>query len=186
MQIDPAALREQLQAINTDAETLLRGLNEAQFNWRPAPRFWSIAQCLAHLNRFGQQFLPTIAEGLAQAAVHNGAPAASYKLSWLERRFCLLLEPPVRARFKAPARFMPVPDQRLAEVRQEFQAVQDHLAALLQQAERLPWETIKVASPRSALLKLRLPAMLLVVLAHERRHLWQAWQLRKQPAFPAD
>jgi len=40
-------------------------------------------------------------------------------------------------------------------------------------------------SPGSRLLRMSLGDALALVLAHERRHLWQLRQLRADPAFPA-
>jgi len=185
MRIDAASLQEQLLVIKVDAEKLLSDLSDAQFNWRPGLYVWSIAQCLDHLNIFGRQYFPILIEKIAQAEKRNVLRGGSYDLGFLGKLFLRLTEPPVRSRFKAPNRFLPAPEKQLYSVGEEFQSLQDKAIALIQQAEKLHWRKIKVASPESKLLKLNLASILAIVVAHERRHLWQAWQIRNHCNFPA-
>jgi len=42
---------DQLRSIRQDAEGLMAGLSDAQFNWPPAPGRWSMAGCFDHLNK---------------------------------------------------------------------------------------------------------------------------------------
>ena len=45
---------EQIARIRADAQALLAGMSEAQFQWKPALARWSVGECLAHLNVTGE------------------------------------------------------------------------------------------------------------------------------------
>src|SRR5262245_5522870 len=185
MNVDVASLLRQLQAIKADAEKVLSDLSDAQFNWRPQPHAWSIAQCLDHLNIFGQQYFSILIEKITHAEKANLLGGGRYELGLVGRLFLRLTEPPVRSRFKAPKRFVPAPEKQLTAVAEEFLTLQDKAIAMIRQAEKLNWGKIKVASPQSRVLKFNLATILVIVVAHERRHLWQAWQTRNHSNFPS-
>jgi hypothetical protein len=54
----------------------------------------------------------------------------------------------------------------------------------VRQADGLNLNRNRVISPVTSLLRLPLGAYFVFVIAHDRRHLWQARQLRTAPAFP--
>ena len=54
----------------------------------------------------------------------------------------------------------------------------------LRRADGLDLARVKVVSPFVRTMKLGLGPCFQFLLAHERRHLWQAWQVRNCDAFP--
>jgi hypothetical protein len=54
---------------------------------------------------------------------------------------------------------------------------------LVSQANGLDLERIKVASPAGPV-KFPLGQRIALLAAHDRRHLWQAWEVRKDRGFP--
>jgi hypothetical protein len=55
---------EQFENINEDAAELSATLNDAQFNWRPSPKRWSISECLSHLNTADRLDVPALQEAI--------------------------------------------------------------------------------------------------------------------------
>ena len=53
-----AELQMQFAAVKADSSELVNGLKESQFNWRPNPQSWSMAECLLHLNMVGDRLRP--------------------------------------------------------------------------------------------------------------------------------
>lgn len=184
MTIDAISLQQQLRAIKTDANNLLAGISDAQFNWRPAPHVWSMAQCFTHLNVFGREYLPQIEEKIIAAQKKHVFGAGHYNVRLLGKFFLNSLEPPVKMKFKAPKIFQPVPDSSLVSVTTEFYQLQDEIINLITQAEKLNWAKVKVTSPVTKLLRFNLTEIFAVFAAHERRHIWQAGQVRRQANFP--
>jgi len=46
---DLDVLSSHMPAVIDDAKSIVAGVSDAQFNWKPSPGRWSVAQCLKHL-----------------------------------------------------------------------------------------------------------------------------------------
>ncbi|HET9986609.1 MAG TPA: DinB family protein [Longimicrobiales bacterium] len=175
----------QLEAIRTAASALTAGLSDAQFRWRPAPGRWSIAECIEHLNAVGDDFLRYIDALIAEArslGPVRPAPSRRRRLPWLFIRW--VIEPPPRFRVKSRAIYRPAPEPApMADVLARFRALQERLSARLRAAEGLDLGAVAARQP-VAPVTLDLGQWFLLTLAHERRHLWQARQVRDEPRFP--
>jgi len=67
----------------------------------------------------------------------------------------------------------------------QFLRVRDQLAERVRQADGLDLKRARVTSPVTRLLRMPLGAYFAFILAHERRHLWQARQVRNARGFGA-
>lgn len=176
--------RKQLRVLQDDARGLVQGLSEAQINWSPAPGRWSIAECLDHTDLTTQSYLrvmePAILDGRAKGKLGGGARYGPF-----ERWFIRSLEPPATRRFKAPKKILPSSSSFAKdEVLARFLADHDSLIDLLVQADGLDLGRVRITSPLLSLLKLRLGAAFALLVAHGRRHIWQAHEVMKSPGFP--
>jgi hypothetical protein len=177
--------RRQVEAIREDARELLEGLNDRQLNWRPAAGRWTIGECLAHLNLTGQVYLRTVDKGIKQARSEQLFSRGPYRHGLLGRWFLRATEPPVkRVKVKAPKVVAPLPEHLLAVVAPAFMSLQDAVMQRIREANGLDLGRAKIKSPFLRLLRLSLGQSILAILAHERRHLWQARQVRNDPNFP--
>jgi len=177
--------QDQLLSIRQDATGLMSGLTDAQFNWQPEPGRWSIACCFDHLNLSAAKlFMPSIdaaiAAGRARGLTGNGPFAYSAFERWCVRTN----DAPARRRFRAPKRVQPQPGKPIEAVRAEFLRWQDELDKRLIDADGLDLRRTTYKSP-IPLVKWSLGAFFQLMLAHERRHTWQARQVRQNRAFPA-
>jgi len=177
--------RRQFEAIKQDARELLNGLTDTQFNWRSAPGKWSIAECLAHLNVTGQVYLPLIERRVNQARAEKVLGRGPFRHGFLGNLFIRATEPPVkRIRVKAPKIFAPQPEHMLAVIVPAFMSLQEYLLRQIRAADGLDLGRVKITSPVGRLLKLSLGQVFAFIAAHERRHLWQARQVRNDTNFP--
>jgi hypothetical protein len=169
---------DQLLSIKQDAPGIVGGLSREQFFWRPAPNRWSIAECFGHLNRASKLFLPFFDQAIdaARAAALTGSGPFAYPL--LERMALVAMEPPARIRFRAPAGFTWLPDGTTEEVLQEFRDWQDRFGERIRRADGLDLRRARVQSAAARWLRYSLGTGFALMLAHERRHLWQARQVR--------
>jgi hypothetical protein len=174
--------REQIAAIQQDARTLAGRLSDAQFNWRLKPARWSIGQCLAHLNLTNLLSFPEIESKIEEARVSDLVASGPFKLGLLERIIIRLAEPPVRVGVSAPKQFKPPASQSKVTTLAEFLAIHDRLVAITRKAEGLDFKRIRIATPIGGL-KLSLDGRIGLLLAHDRRHLWQAWRIRNRKEF---
>jgi len=175
-------LLRQLEAIKTEGHAVCAGLSESQFNWRPGEGRWSIAECLVHLNRSVTASLPAfdraISEGRAKGRLAKGDAPSRY--GWFSRWMIGSMEPPPKRRMKTFSIFaVPVGGTYgAATVLPEFVSVRDQLAERVRRADGLDLEGNRTVSPVTRLLRMPLGAYLQFVVTHDRRHLWQARQVR--------
>jgi DinB superfamily len=172
------ALLDQVDAIKRDGAALVAGLSEAQFNWHPAPQRWSIAQCLDHLNFGVSKTLPAFDRSIAEGWSRGRTATGPFRYGWFSRLVVASMEPPPKFRMKTPLKKPAEGTFELAPVVSEFSRVRDELAARIRQADGLDLVRVRITSPVNRLLRLPLGAYFEFILAHDRRHLWQAGNVR--------
>lgn len=176
--------RRQIEAVNKDARALLAGLSEAQVNWRPTPAHWSIAECLDHLTVTNRELMKPIEAAIEDARAKGLTGLGPFRYGIIGNMIVRSMEPPAKLKFKAPKIFKPRPDQSLEVVARDFFAMQDELLRLINEANGINLARVKVTSPVTKLIKLSLGQSFGLIITHNRRHLWQARQVRENPAFP--
>ena len=174
--------RRQYEGLKDDVRELTEGLSRDQLNWAPAPDKWSIAQCLAHLNRTDEAYAEALGPGIVKAR-ERGLEGGRIRYGILERWFIRTMEPPPRRRFKAPGKVVPAEDHPL-DVVGEYLDLKDRLVERLHQADGLDLSKAKIASPLARFIQIRIGAAFAFLAAHDRRHVWQARQVRQHPEFP--
>lgn len=174
---------DQLDAIKRDGEAVASDLTEAQFNWHPGEGRWSIADCLQHLNIGVTQTLPAFDRAIAEGRARGQTASGPFKYGWFSRLVAGSMEPPPKFRMKTVA-MLRVPSAatyRAADLLPEFARVRDQLAARVRQADGLDLARVRTISPINRLLRLPLGAYFQFIISHDRRHLWQARQVRNDP-----
>ena len=165
------------------AKSLTSGLSAAQMNWRPQPGKWSIAQNLAHLN-FGYQHFDTIASSIAAARAKGIISNGPFRYGWLSSWFMKSMEPPPKRKYKTFKSNAPSPDVDAAKALADYLRMGARLAELIQEADGLDLARAKTPFGDLKWFKMPLGAWLTHIITHERRHLWQAEQVRNDPNFP--
>jgi hypothetical protein len=174
--------------VTSAAQTLpgiTAGLSDAQFNWQPSERRWSIGQCVEHLNISTERYVPVLTQAIAAARASGRVASGPFALGFLERWFLHSMEPPPRRRFKTPAAFVAPTRLSPEPTIQRFHRLQTQLADCVRSAEGLDMRSIKVRSQFGPI-SWSLNGTFAILLAHERRHLWQAREVRVDPAFPIE
>lgn len=174
----------QLQTIRRDVDALVAGLTDEQFNWRPSADRWSIAQCLQHLNVAGTEMLHAQSAAIDQARMRSMVSDGPYAYGRIGTMLLDGIEPPPRRRFKTSKRLIPAEQYQVAAVLAEFLKKQDRIGDTIRRARGLDLARVKVPLPGIPFVKLGLGQSLAFLLGHERRHLWQAKQVREHPEFP--
>ncbi len=179
-----AGLQSALAALKVEALELVSGLRESQFNWRPSPQKWSMAECLLHLNIVGDRYVRIIEAALEDAKARRFTARGVIAHGFFGKWILANTEPPPKRRYKSPRGFTPSYGQPITAVLPTFLHLQDQLKLQIEQSTGLDLGRIKLPAPG---LPLRFNLLLTLewIAAHERRHLWQARQVRESPAFPA-
>ena len=177
-----------IAAVRADVKSLTTGLSDVQFNWKPTPARWSIAQCIKHLmltgtgGANGQQ--TAIARLRERGQLSDGPYAYRGIPAMMGNMLMGSIEPPVQRKFKTAKRVIPADHHDLGALVPEFLALQDRFERLIKDAKGvdLGRASVPLGVP---LFSMRLGQNLAFEIAHERRHLWQARQVRLEPGFPA-
>ncbi len=181
---DVDGFRLEFERLAGEADALVAPLTEAQFNWRPAPDRWSIAECIDHLNVTARQYLPQLDESIAEGLRRGLYGHGPFTHDLIGRLFVRTMEPPARIRISTPESFKPVELRSRSEIMAGFRAYQVQFIDRLRQASGLDLRRAKVGSPASRWIKMSLNSAFALMVAHERRHLWQAQRVMAAPGFP--
>lgn len=165
-------------------QRLVRERTPEQLLWRPGPASWSIAECIQHLNAALAMYRSPMR--LAFERERHNAPLAqgSFRVGFLASKFLSILEPPYRVKVKAPSSMLPPATLDPARVMDEFVRSREDYLAFGREAARVDMSSIRFTNPAVPIWKLSLTEGLLIMLAHDRRHLWQAENVRKRREFP--
>lgn len=174
-----AEYQRQFESNRSEAADICAGLSKEQFNLHPGPDRWSIAECLLHLNVSASLYAKQIRIAVEKDRRKQHAASPPYRYGFLARWMIRTMEPPPRKRYKSPERFNTAgSDFEMEQVLGEFTAAGKLWSEGLAAAEGLHLGKVKVASPASSWLRFPLGALFAGMAAHERRHLWQARQIR--------
>lgn len=180
------------------ARELAGPLDAEEMRWAPGPGRWSVAECLDHLVRTGEAYLPRLDDAIAGGRREGRTGEEPFRRTLLGRWIPGMVEPPPGLRVPAPARIRP----RTTEVGAadegrsggppgpatalpRFLSLRGRLGRRLEAADGLDLGRVRVSSPFLPFLRLDLDSTFRFLAAHERRHLWQAERVRESEGFPS-
>ena len=178
---DIKSLEDQLDAAERDAEALVAGLTEAQGGWRAEPGSWSVAECLDHLAITNRVYLRAMQEPAIRARQRGSRRRGPAAPGFIGRLFISTLEPPVKPRIKGktPPSIQPRTAPTLADAFAGFTASQNEVREFVRANADLDLAGVRFPNPFIRGLRFSLATGLHVITSHERRHLWQAWRVRR-------
>ncbi len=183
------ALSEESEVLAERATERFAGLSPAQLGWRPAPKSWSVAECLDHLLTTHGLYLESIDRTLGRS-VASSDPDAGFESGPLANRFIRSLGPDSTLRMKAPGLFKPAPlgpgEPAEPGIVHRFVEQQRTIVSVIERCRALDLTKAKVSSPASGLLRFRLGDALRLLVEHGKRHLKQAEGVMASAGFPSD
>ncbi|HEY1758745.1 MAG TPA: DinB family protein [Bryobacteraceae bacterium] len=190
MSEDLAILIAEMDANLSHRESITAGLSREQFNWRPEPGRWSIGQCISHLNIVNGLDITPVRDAIESGRARGLTGEGPFHYGFLASKVIAGLEPPVtKKKFQAPEVYFP-PDQTEPESAiAEYTRVCAELRKLAVSANGLDLARVKTKLPAHPwvlrlLMQMPLGARLTLFTTHNRRHLWQAEQVRNHANFP--
>ena len=169
-------LELELNQATSRAWSLVNSTDGRFFTVRPNPASWSAAECLSHLSISSALFLPILKGAIDEATRHGWKSKRRPKMDVVGRVLRWFLEPPIRRKMKTQAPFVPKSVRAKAEAFGEFASLQSKVGELLVSSRGLDLGKVKVVSPFEKRLKYNLYSAFRILVAHQRRHLWQAEQ----------
>lgn len=169
-------LEKELNQATARAWALVSTTDGRLFTVRPAPMSWSAAECISHLSISSELFLAPLRSAIDDARKRGLQSKRPPKMDLIGRVLKWFLEPPIRQRVKTSVPFVPKAIRAKAEAFGEFASFQAKLAELLEETRGLDLNRMKVVSPFDKRVRYNVFSAFNILVAHERRHLWQAEQ----------
>lgn len=178
MKFDVQSVSRDIADSRRRAQALIDTVSADQLMRRPDPGKWSIAECLAHLNLTAATVQKIMARGIEQAKQEKKFGEGPFSIGPNGRLLVWIAEPPPKFRIRAPKNVRPPAaiDDPL-EVLPAFMKAQDEWERLMREQEGLDLAKIKVGQ---GIFRMRLAAALPWMMAHQRRHLLQAENVKRQ------
>ena len=178
-------LLDQIDASDRTGAALAAGVTDEQFHWRPLEgRRWSIAQCLDHLGIMNRHYSAAVRRGIEDGQRRNLRYAGPGRPTFLGRRFIASFEPPARMKLKTPKVALPPFDKIRDAVMRNYHESHDLVRRLIVDAAEVDVNRATFQNPFIPLVRMRVATGLGILAAHDRRHLWQAEQVKLAPGYP--
>lgn len=153
------------------AETLLL-MPENDLNFRTSSDSWSALECLEHLNRYGDFYIPEISSKISASVT---TPTSDFKPGLLGNYFVKSMLPKEKlSKMKTLKAMNPIHSQLDKEVVNEFIKQQQQLLDLLEKARHINLEKTKTSISISKLITLKLGDTFRFLVYHNARHIAQA------------
>ncbi|HEV8491515.1 MAG TPA: DinB family protein [Candidatus Angelobacter sp.] len=178
MKLDVQSVSRDIADSRRRAHALIDTVSADQLTRRPDPGKWSIAECLVHLNVTAATVQQFMAQGIKQGKEEKKLGSGPFSIGPKGRLMVWIAEPPPKFRIRAPKKVRPPAtiDDPLRILPQFLQA-QDEWERLMHEQEGLNLAKIKVGQ---GAFRVRLAAALPWMMAHQRRHLLQAENVKRQ------
>ena len=171
-------------AAEAEMQSLIGNLSEEQATTQPQNGTqngtqngsWSVAGCLDHVARTNRAYLANMVTAAASARANQKMRRGAAKPGIVGRFFIRQLEPPIKPgrKIRAPKTIHPPATVSLAEGSASFLESQQEIRAFLHANADLDLARVMFRNPFIPGIRFSLATGLCNLLAHERRHLWQA------------
>lgn len=151
----------------------LKKLSIEKLNQKTSAESWSALECIEHLNRYGDYYLPEINKQLKTA--NTVSPSTIFKSGVLGNYFAKLLQPKEKLNKMKTFKEMNASGSVLSiETIHKFIAQQLEMLEILEHSLTVNLKKTKTGVSISKVIKLRLGDTFRVVIYHNQRHLIQA------------
>jgi hypothetical protein len=157
---------------NLNSAELLKTKTNDSLNWKRTSESWSVLECIEHLNRYGDFYIPEMTKKI-EAAKHKNVEV--FKSNWLGNYFSKMVgynEDLKKMKTLAPMN--PLNSNLNIQTLEKFIEQQHQITQLLDSAKNVNLDKTKTAISISKLIKLKLGDTFRVVIFHNERHIKQA------------
>lgn len=157
---------------NLKAVERLKSAPIESLNWKEGENSWSVLECIEHLNRYGDFYIPEITNRIASSKHHS---TELFKSSWLGKYFSDSVSYKTALnKMKTFQSMNPINSALTVKIIDAFIIQQYQIIDLLEKAKSVNLDKTKTSISISKLIKLRLGDTFRVVIYHNQRHIKQA------------
>jgi len=185
LSVDLPSVLVALDSAEATAAKLAKGVSDAQANWQPLQgRSWSVNQCFDHLVKLNLIYAAAMHDALDTYTAVDRRPTSKIEPGWFGKWFIVSMDAPARRKFKTPSKVAPAFQGNLATLVSQFAASHSALRDVIRQGEKVDLNRVHFKNPFVSSLRIAVGTGLLVINAHDRRHLWQAEEVKKSEGYP--
>ena len=160
----------------TDVQSF-KGMADKELNLKTSAESWSVLECIEHLNRYGDFYIPEIRKRIDNS---NFKKSSTFKSGILGNYFAKSMLPKEKLnKMKTFKSMNPISSALDRSVLDKFINQQESILELLKKAENTDLTKIKTSISISKWIKLRLGDTFRVVVYHNLRHTVQAKKMIK-------
>lgn len=170
-------LENDLRAVLEQVRAQLAPQDEHTLRRRPSPEKWNILECLAHLNKYADDYFPRIELAIHKAKARQWTPAETHRYNAFGRQAVQRVQPDNTRAYKAAKRYnfananLPVSTVKAFIINAEM------LLRLIHLSREVDLNKAKVKQIRFPYFQYRLGNLLEFLVQHARRHVRQAERL---------
>ena len=180
MNLDLDRCARDIKEARLRAQSLISDLPPDQLTKQPEPGKWSVAECILHLNTTAQVVQSLMEKAIAEGKRKNIVGSGPFSLGFKGRLLIWIAEPPPKFRIRAPRSVRPPAEiDSPLNLLPDFLKAQDEWERLIRESSGLDMGKI-MAGPRFSAFRARLAAIVPWMMAHQRRHLLQAENVKRQ------
>ena len=147
-------------------------------NWKQASESWSTLECIEHLNRYGDFYIPEITNKIKTSKYKR---SEIFKSNWLGKYFSKSVSYNENLNKMKTFKFMnPLNSELDIQTLEKFINQQHQIIKLLDKSKNVSLDKTKTAISISKLIKLRLGDTFRVLIYHNERHIKQAGKTIKK------
>jgi hypothetical protein len=182
---DRDGVLRQLESSEQAAAQLIAGVSRRQMNWQPnGGASWSIWQCLDHLARTNRVYCQSMLEAIAHAK-KGGPGTGAITPGWFGRWFIASQEPPVRTRQRTVGKLTPGTEGDGQTALRGLVDSHSEARQVMASWGQLDFNSVGFKNPFVPVLRFTIGTGLMIINAHDRRHLWQAQRVKESEGYPA-
>jgi hypothetical protein len=185
MNLDLDRCAQDIKDARLRAQSLVSGFPADQLTKQPEKGKWSVAECILHLNTTAEVVQSLMEKAIAEGKRNNTVGSGPFAIGFKGRLLFWIAEPPPKFRIRAPRNVRP-PSQidNPLKLLPDFLKAQDEWERLIRESAGLNLAKIKIG-PRFSAFRMRLAGVVPWMMAHQRRHLLQAENVKRQIASAA-
>lgn len=168
-------LIEDTQALVNLVNSEFQNLTAKALNQKSDAKSWSILECLEHLNRYCDYYLPLLKSAIANAEVST---LDSIKIGWLGKKSINSVSPENATPIKTFKRMNPTGSDLTQTVIDQFLEHQATVLDLLSSSTNKDLNKKSIRIEFAKYLKLRTGETLLFLIRHQQRHAQQAIRVK--------
>ncbi len=166
---------QELENVLEEIKKLCTGLSQEEFNWKPAPQKWSIAECMQHLLIVYSKYQPQLPQNITPHAPKDPERKA-HKSKLMGRIFKGFVNPDKKRKTPAPKSLQPPSNSNYPLILQEqFMDYLRELMRFIEKADELALDLnkIKIMSSVTSFIQFNLGDYFEIESMHNRLHLRQ-------------